>query len=111
MVHINQTLSKFKKQVALAKFLYSRNVYQDKIVWRMLLKQYLKENDIFPIEYDSNGNATAKSLVEFERTMEQFSTRLVPMHKVMQLKDMSNIITLSYKSALVDAYICLRKIK
>jgi hypothetical protein len=45
--------SNHKKIVSLASYFYQHNFYHDKSTWRMLLKQYLVENDSFPLEYDN----------------------------------------------------------
>lgn len=108
MVQINRTLSSFKQEIALAKFLYGQNSYHDKAVWRLLLGQYREENGQYPFDYDAEGNVTRKSLLEFQSVMERFTHRIVPMHKV--LKDDTNLIPLCYKSAFADVYIWLCKV-
>lgn len=109
MIQISQSLSDFKKEVALANFFHNRNFFQDKAIWRLLLKQYKKENGEYPLVFDDTGNATLKSLLEFEMIMDTFSNRIIPMHKVLILKDHTDVIPLNYKSALVNVSIYLRK--
>ena len=108
MAQINRILSSFKQEMALAKFLHGQNSYYDKAVWRLLLEQYRKENGQHPFDYDPDGNVTGKSLLEFERVMEEFAYRIVPMHRV--LKDDTTLIPLRYNSAFADVYIWLRKV-
>ena len=110
ITQINQSLSDFKKEVALAKFLNSRDSYQDKSVWRILLRQYRKENGQYPLVYDTTGNATVKSLVKFEKIMDIFSNRMVFVHEILTLEDQSAVIPLCYKSGIANVYIWLRKV-
>ncbi|OZI08158.1 hypothetical protein BWI93_10740 [Siphonobacter sp. BAB-5385] len=108
-VQIKQNLSNFKQEVALAKFLHGRNNCYEKAVWRLLLRQYWKENGPYIFSYDANDNATVKSLLTFGKIMDKFAMRIIPMHQVLALKDDSNTIPLCYKSAIVTIRIWLRK--
>ncbi len=108
---ISKSMSNFKKETSLANLFYSHNFYYDKSIWRLLLRQYIKENGSYPIEYDETDIATTKSLNEFEETMWAFADRIIPTHEVLSMKDDKDCIPMSYKTGFVETQIWLRKIK
>ncbi|WP_141110441.1 hypothetical protein [Dyadobacter psychrophilus] len=66
-----------------------------KAEWRLLLGQFVKENDTFPLQFNKDGLATTESLVAFAKVMDRFSERMIDTADPAFYLDAPNILTLS----------------